>query len=307
MSRTHPVDVAASVRQRLLNRARDQGQDYQYVLGAFAVERLLYRLSRSPHRDRFVLKGATLFTLWSDLPHRATWDLDLLARAGGSVDEVVAAMQDIVRVPVEDDGLVFDAASIEGALIREGTEHGGVRVRLEARLARARIPVQVDVGVGDAPYPAPVEMPFPTMLAMPAPRLHAYARETVIAEKLDAMIVLGSGNSRLKDFYDVDFLARSCAFDGAVLAEAVRRTLAARGTPAPAIVPIALTPGFGEDPARAQQWRGFLRRARLAPEACSLAEAIGRIRVFLEPLLAAVSLGRPWERRWPPGGPWTEG
>lgn len=307
MSRTRLVDVAASVRQRLLNRARDQGQDYQYVLGAFAVERLLYRLSRSPHRDRFVLKGATLFTLWLDIPHRATWDLDLLARAGGSVDDVVGALQDIVRVPVEDDGLVFDAASLEGALIREGTEHGGVRFRLEARLANARIPVQVDVGVGDAPYPAPVEMPFPTMLAMPAPRLYAYARETVVAEKLDAMIVLGSGNSRLKDFYDVDFLARSCAFDGAVLAEAVRRTLAARGTPVPAIVPIALTPGFGEDPARAQQWRGFLRRAPLAPEAGSLADAVGRIRVFLEPLLAAVSLGWPWERRWPPGGPWTGG
>lgn len=120
MSRERPVDVAASVRQRLLNRARDQGQDYQYVLGAFAVERLLYRLSRSAHRDRFVLKGATLFTLWSDLPHRATWDLDLLARAGGSVDDVLGALQDIVRVPVEDDGLVFDAASLEGALIREG-------------------------------------------------------------------------------------------------------------------------------------------------------------------------------------------
>lgn len=213
-----PVDMSASVRRRLLNRAKAKGEDYNFTLSQFAIERFLYRLGVSVHKQRFVLKGASLFCLWSQEPHRATWDLDLLGRGGGTVAEIEAAVRDICATPVDDDGVRFDPSSAAGEPIREDQEYQGVRVRLVAHLGQARVPLQVDVGFGDAVTPAPQLAAYPTALEQPQPHVLVYSREAVIAEKLEALVALGPRNSRMKDFYDLHSLALRFDFDGSILA-----------------------------------------------------------------------------------------
>lgn len=298
----HPTDVAASVRARLLAIARRRGVEFQLVLSEFAIERLLYRLGISPHADRFVLKGAMLFKLWSDGRHRATWDLDLLGRGASTVADVVAVIRDLCSIGV-DDGIAFDADSIAAEEIRAGDEYAGVRVRLAAGLAGARIPVQVDVGFGHAIVPPPIRESYPTLLDHAPPRILVYPREAVVAEKLEAMVTLGVTNSRMKDFYDVHLLASAFSFDGSSLAQAIRATFERRRAPLSAAEPLVLTREFLGAPERQQQWRAFLRRGRLEapPDAAQLAEALQQ---FLGPVLAAIARGETFSASWPSGGPW---
>lgn len=305
MTPRRPADLAASVRQRLLDRAKARGEDYNFTLSQYGVERFLFRLSRSRHRDSFVLKGASLFWLWSETPHRATWDLDLLFR-GGTIPEIETAVREICATSVEDDGLRFDPTSLRSESIRGDQEYEGVRTRLVAYLGVAKIPLQVDVGIGDAVTPAPRLEPYPSLLAQPQARVLAYSREAVVAEKLEAMVALGARNSRMKDFYDIQFLARQFAFSGPVLGRAVRATFGRRGTPLPDGVPFGLTEAFAAMPERAAQWSAFVRRSRLSGDT-SLATCLELLRAFLTPLLADLEHGRPFEGLWPPGGPWRSG
>jgi hypothetical protein len=278
--------------------------EFQLVLSEFAIERLLYRLGVSRHADRFILKGAMLFKLWSADRHRATWNLDLLGQGASDVAAVVAVVRDLCSIPAED-GINFDVDSITGEEIRAVDEDAGVRVRFQARLAEARIPMQVDVGFGDTITPAPVRETYPTLLDHPAPSILVYPREAVVAEKLEAMVSLGVTNSRMKDFYDVHALASSFAFEGPTLAGAIRATFKRRGTPFPDDHPRVLTREFLAAPERQTQWRAFLRRGRLdaPPDAGKLAEALSR---FVWPVLAAVARGESFSAVWPAGGPWIE-
>jgi hypothetical protein len=298
-----PKSVPASVRARLLDVARRRNVEFQLVLSEFAIERLLYRLGKSPRAGDFVLRGAMLFKLWPDVRHRATWDLDLLGRGASGVADVAGVIRDLCGVS-EGDGIVFDVDSVAGEEIRAADEYTGVRVRLEARLAEARIPVQVDVGFGDAAVPMPTPQTYPTLLDHAAPRILAYARETVVAEKLEAIVSIGVTNSRMKDFYDVHVLATSFGFKGPLLARAVRATFDRRGTPFPESVPVALTREFLAAPERQAQWRAFLRRGRLGapPDAGELATAL---RAFLEPVLHAAGSHEAFAGNWRPGGPWA--
>lgn len=297
-----PTNVAASVRARLQNLSREGHIEFQLVLSDFAIERLLYRLGVSEHANRFVLKGAMLFKLWPVGRHRATWDLDLHGRGASDVADVVAVIRDLCAIE-SGDGIAFDPASAVGERIRADQEYEGVRVRLEAHLADARIPVQVDVGFGDAITPAPERTAYPVLLDHPEPRVLVYPRETVVAEKLEAMVSLGVANGRMKDFHDVHLLAARFAFEGPTLTEAVRATFVRRRTPFPEAEPLVLSAGFLAAPERQTQWRAFLRRGRLAapPDANELAAAL---RQFLGPVLAAAGRGEPLGAIWPPGGPW---
>lgn len=198
-----PTNVGASVRARLLRLARERGEDFQLVLTRYASERLLYRLTSSRHASRFVLKGAALFTLWTGRAHRATRDLDLLGFGDSTEPHVRAVFADVLAGDVCDDGVRFDEDSLEVGPIREEQEYGGVRVVVIARIASAKVRLQVDVGFGDAVTPEAAMVEFPTLLDFPAPRLRAYPRETVVAEKVEAMVQLGLANSRMKDFYDL--------------------------------------------------------------------------------------------------------
>lgn len=298
-----PANVAASVRARLLNLSRQQNVEFQLVLSEFAIERMLYRLGVSRHVERFVLKGAMLFKLWSGDRHRATWDLDLLGRGANAVADVLAVFRDLCSIAAED-GIVFDPFSLAAEEIGAADEYAGVRMRLEAGLAEARIPMQVDVGFGDAITPGPVRETYPTLLDHAPPSILAYPRQVVVAEKLEAMISLGVTNSRMKDFYDVHALASSFGFEGPPLADAIRATFERRGTPFPQGEPLVLTREFLAAPERQAQWRAFLRRGRLRgpPDAGELAHALMR---FLGPVLVAVARGRPFPATWPAGGPWT--
>ena len=298
-------NLAVSVRSRLQRLSRQRKVEFQLLLSEFAIERLLYRLGVSPHADRFVLKGAMLFRLWSADRRRATWDLDLLGRGANDVAEVVADIRDLCSVPGED-GIVFDAASFSGEEIRAAEKYAGVRVRGEARLAEARIPLRVDVGFGDAVTPTPSRESYPTLLDHVAPRVLVYPREAVVAEKVEAMISLGVTNSRMKDFYDVQLLSSTFAFDGRALASAIRATFERRATPFPDAAPLVLTLEFLGAPERQIQWRAFLRRSRLEgpPDASELADALN---AFLEPVLTAVARGEPFMATWAAGGPWRQG
>ncbi len=222
MTREATKNLPASIRARLLSLAQSRDEDYQRVLGRFAIERFLYRLGRSKHRDRFALKGATLFTLWTGQTHRPTKDLDLLGRGlSSNINEVEAMIREICNIQQDDgivfagecniqqdDGIVFAGESVEGTRIKEEDEYDGVRFKFQAELAGARIPMQVDIGLGDAVYPEPELASFPVLLPMEAPLLRAYPREATIAEKFHAMVVLDIRNSRMKDFYDIWFIGK---------------------------------------------------------------------------------------------------
>ena len=294
---------AASVRQRLLNRSRAEGDDFQVLLTRYVLERFLYRLGQSEHSERFVVKGAMLFVLWEGDLHRTTRDLDLLGSGPSGIADVEQDVRDILATEVEDDGVTFAPETVQGDLIREEQEYEGVRVTAEARVGNARVRLKVDVGFGDAVTPDAEEATFPTLLGSLPPVLRVYPKETVVAEKLQAMVSLGILNSRMKDFYDLWHLAQRDAFDGAMLTEAVRATFARRQTPVPDAAPLALTDGFALDVDKQTQWRAFVRRGRLNQEA-TLSEVIEVLQAFLLPVLQAARANSPLDERWEPGGPW---
>ncbi len=266
-----PRDIAASVRARLLTLARDKGQALELLLVRCATERLLYRLSITPRRDRFVLKGAMLMATWFQDPHRPTRDVDLLGYGDPAPERMLAVFREICAIKVND-GILFDVDALQVELIREELEYGGLRLRTTARLAGARITVVIDVGFGDAIEPGVEEINLPVLLDLPAPRLRAYARETVIAEKFQAMVMLGLANTRMKDFYDIWILSRHFDFDRERLSRAIAATFERRGTAIPQEVPDALTPAFATDATKQEQWAAF--RRDLAADVPSL-ETIG--------------------------------
>lgn len=291
-------NIGASVRARLLDRARAEKTDFQILLTRYALERLLYRLSVSDQRERFVLKGAMLFATWRDDPFRPTRDLDLLGHGDADPAAIAESVRAICSVTVPDDGVVFDIEDIEAAPIRDEAEYAGVRVRTSATIAGARLPIQVDVGFGDAITPEAVEIEYPALLEAPAPVLRAYPPETVVAEKLEAIVSLGVANSRMKDFYDLWMIAQTFTFEGAVLANAVQQTFDRRRTSWPEQSPSGLGEAFASE--RDAQWRAFLARDRLAAAPASLIQVAEDLRAFMQPVLERQQLAS-----WSPGGPWT--
>jgi hypothetical protein len=296
--------MAASVRHRLQETARASGRPFQEVLEYYAMERFLYRLARSPQAGRFVLKGALLFRAWGAPAARPTRDIDLLAHLENTVEVIVPVFRDVCGLAVEPDGMVFDPATVAGAVIKEDADYAGVRVTFLGTLQNARVAMQVDIGFGDVVTPGPVPTDYPTLLKLPAPHLSGYPRETVVAEKFEAMVKLGLVNSRMKDFYDLWLLARQFDFDGPTLAAAVARTFARRQTPV-APLPLALPPAFAEDPAKRAQWKGFVRRTRLEKVPEELATVTSELVPFLVPVAEAVAAGTSFDRQWQAPGPWS--
>ncbi len=300
-----PANLAASVRARLRNRARSQGEDFQLVLQRYAAERFLYRLGQSPHRERLVLKGAMLFALWGGPAYRATRDLDLAGFGPRSEAALTRAIREICSVPCPVDGITFQSDTLRAEPIRDDSEYAGLRLRLEASLEQARIRFQIDVGFGDAIEPGPSAETYPTLLdGTPPPQIRAYPREAVVAEKLHALVVFGSANTRMKDFYDLFVLAHCFPFSGASLGRSIGATFQRRTTPIPRELPAGLGTAFYADAAKADQWRRYLDRSQL-PRAPADFSRIGEaLRSFLEPPLLALRQGVEFDREWPQGGPW---
>lgn len=296
-------NVAGSVHQRLLNFAKQTDRRFNDVVQYYADERWLYRLSRSQYGEQFVLKGALMLLVWKTPITRPTRDIDLLGRVSNDMESIRSVIADVCRTPVEDDGLVFDANSVTTERIAEDADYEGVRAKFHGRLGNTRIAMQIGIGFSDVITPGSVQITYPVILDLPAARLHAYNRETVVAEKLEAMVKLAELNSRVKDFFDIWLLAGNFGFEGRTLSEAVRRTFERRGTLLQP-EPICFTDLFAENSARQIQWSAFVRRSRLADAPPELSRVIEQVRSFLQPLMSVLVQGQDFQARWPSDGPW---
>jgi len=297
-------NMAASVHARLTDIARRTDRPFQELLQYYAMERFLYRLSKSPHAARFVLKGALMLRVWDAPMAGPSKDIDVLGRLENSLENLSTVVREVYAVEVESDGLLFRPATVKSERIREDADYEGVRTRFDGLLARARMAMQLDVGIGDVMVPGPVEIAYPTLLDMPAPRLKGYPRETAIAEKFEAMVKLGTLNSRMKDFYDIWLLSRQFDFDGSMLAQAANATFVNRRTAVKAD-PVALTTEFSESEVANIQWRAFVRKGRLANAPARLGEAVSGIARFLLPVARAHLAGGNFKMNWTVD-PWRE-
>ncbi len=298
-------DIAASVRDRLLSLARERGLDYNLMLQHYAAERFLFRLAASGEVDRFILKGAALFRVWAVEDLRPTRDVDFLAVGIQGDAEIRTALEAICAIPCPEDGVVFNPATIRIDTIRDEQMYGGLRVRVQGRLGQARLPLQIDIGFGDAITPECDEQDYPTLLDLPVPRLWTYPRETLVAEKFEVMVRLGTSNSRVKDLWDLAMLARRFAFDGETLRTAIAETFRRRRTPFATERPVALFPEYYEDAVRAQRWGELQRQVETSPDVPTRLVDVGEeLCRFLGPVYDSLSNNSHFMLAWPAGGPW---
>jgi hypothetical protein len=298
-------NISASVRQRLLNKAREKGRPFNELLQYFAMERFLYCLSISLYVDNFVLKGALILSVWEAPLSRPTMDIDLLGRINNSVEAIVAVTRVICRQEVEPDGIAFDTNSIVGERITEDADYEGVRVRFKGSLDTAQIAMQLDIGFGDMVVLSPELTDYPTILDLPAPQLYVYSRESTIAEKFEAMVKLGILNSRMKDFFDIWLMLRQFDFEGQKLSTAIAKTFSTRGTDIQS-EPISLTNTFVDDTVKTAQWRGFIRKNLLTNVSQDLGEVVKAIAAFLGPIAKSLAAKQSFKANWKAPGPWVE-
>ena len=306
MTKSALKNLAGSVKARLANLARDQKEDFQELLSRYGRERLLYRLSASQYQDRFILKGALLFVYWMGALHRPTRDMDLLGYGDSTITSIEAVFRDLAALSVEPDGLVFEPESVNGEGIKNEEEYEGVRVHMIALLEKTRVPLQIDVAFGDRIVPGPEDIEFPTLLDFPTPHLKSYTRESMVAEKFEAMVKLGMLNTRMKDFFDLWSASQEFPFDGSTLSQAIETTFETRGTAVPIEPPLALMPEFYDDKEKQAQWKAFLNKGRLSAKGELLPEIADALRSFLMPVSSAVAHKERYKGMWIPGGPWSE-
>ena len=300
-----PKNVSASVHQRLLNEAKRSGRPFNELLQYYAMERFLYRLAQSKHGKKFLLKGALMLRAWGAPLARPTVDIDLLGRTANEIEQLVAAMREVCNQKVADDGLTFDAGSMQGERIAEEAEYEGVRLTFRANLGNARVPMQVDIGFGDVVVPGPEALEYPTILDFPAAKLQGYPRETAIAEKFHTMVKLGLLNSRMKDYYDIWTLCRQFDFSGPTLADAIRRTFENRDTEVDGS-PVGLSEEFARDEAKNKQWQAFVKKLRLDIAPADLADVVAQVSAFLQPITSGLAQGTAIPSKWQAPGPWSK-
>ncbi|MGB3209274.1 MAG: nucleotidyl transferase AbiEii/AbiGii toxin family protein [Desulforhopalus sp.] len=302
MSKKQPTNTAASVRQRLLNKARADKRTFNELLQYFAMDRFLYRLSHSIHADKFVLKGALMLRAWKSPIFRPTMDIDMLAqRTSNEVAEMEKLIRSICETKVDSDGLEFDSTSVQGVRIVEDADYEGVRILFSGKLDTARIRMQVDIGFGDVIYPGPQNTEMPVILDFPPAVLNAYSLESSIAEKFEAMIKLDSLNSRMKDFYDIWLLSRQFDFRSHELQRAIELTLQNRNTELPEII-TAFTDNFIQG--KSTQWNAFRRKINTDNIPIDFYEVVNQIKQFLTPALEGVQTGMKMNLQWKAPGPW---
>lgn len=307
MSPDKKRNTGHSAFQRLLSYARTRGEDFNLLLFRYGVERLLYRLSISSDADKFILKGASLFLVWTGQSYRVTKDADLLGPSPANIEYIANIFRDLCKAKTEDsDDIKFMPDTVRAIPIREEQAYGGIRVTLMGILHQARIPVQVDIGFGDAVTPEPERIEFPTLLDDPSPQLLAYPRYTMVAEKFETMVRLGMANSRMKDFYDLWLMSRLFEFEGQTLCDAIRNTFRRRSTPLPGGLPMAFTQEFRKDAQKQTQWQAFVRKSKPEDVSGDLGAVIIDIAVFLMPAIEASEREKPFWMLWPPNGPWNQ-
>jgi hypothetical protein len=303
VNKTPPKNIAASVRQRLLNKARETNRSFSELVQYFAMERFLYRLSKSAYADKFILKGALMLAVWEAPFARPTMDIDMLGMIDNRMDVIVDMIRNVCRQEVEFDGIIFDGDSVSGVRITEDADYEGVRIKLRCRLDTVRISMQIDIGFGDVVVPKAKTIIYPSILDLPKPHLIGYSRESTVAEKFEAMVKLGILNSRMKDFFDIWFLSRQSDFVGKTLEKAIKTTFSIRSTDIPS-VPTAFTPGFSMDPIKDAQWKAFIRKNRLINIPKDFHKIVADVTMFLRPVVESITSKRPFQSSWKAPGPW---
>ena len=282
-------NVPHSVAVRLLQRARAQAEDYDYLLLRYGAERLLYRLSRSDAADRFLLKGASLFLVWNGYSYRPTRDIDLLGYGSPDPSDLASLFKALCQEDLShEDGLIFLPASVRAERIKEEQDYEGVRILLRALLQNARIDLQIDIGFGDCVSPTATMAEFPPLLDAPAPRMRVYPKETAFAEKLQTIVARGLANSRLKDYLDLWVLSRSGIGEES-LAKAIQSTFAHRGTAIPRDVPPGLSPAFARNPDRVKQWAALIRRVNAIACPSSLDAVLSDLALYVVPIFSRLA------------------
>jgi predicted nucleotidyltransferase component of viral defense system len=299
-----PKNVVASVLARLRNVAQEAGLSFNDILQSYVVERFLARLSRSPHADTVLLKGALMLRVWGVPRARPTMDIDLLRRGVADQAALVRLVEQCAAISDPSDGVIFEPATISVESIRDATEYVGTRIRLHAHLDNVRQTVQIDFGVGDAVHPEPQIIDYPVLLTSSPVRLNAYPVEAAIAEKFEAMVHLDMQNSRMKDFYDIWILSRTLAFSGLTLSQAIRSTFDRRQNSVPIIPPAALTAKFHSEPVHVRQWGAFVRRIGEPALANEFSRVVADLTEFLMPVAKAAATSGEHPVRWEPPGPW---
>jgi predicted nucleotidyltransferase component of viral defense system len=299
-------NLPASIQAQLLVYAHREKTDFNLVLKRYGMERLLYRISKSRFADRFVLKGAVLFIAWQDSLYRPTLDLDLLAIGPSDTVSLNSAFREICGIACKEDALLFVPESVKAEQIRETNDFGGVRLYIDARLQKAKITLQVDCGFGDCITPEAYKEQFPTILDLPRPYVLMYPKETVVAEKFEAIVRFGEANSRMKDFYDLWVLASDFSFHGGVVSKAIENTFRQRKTTLPRQLPSGLHESFVENPLKQTQWRAFIRKNAFSKIEADFGKTISLVRKLVMPPLESLSTSARFEQLWVPGGPWQE-
>lgn len=299
MSQKNVINIAASVRQKLLNKSKELAQPFNELLQYYGLERFLYRISASKYHDKFVLKGALLFTVWRQSAIRSTVDIDLLGKVSNNPDDIVKVFQEICNVKAQEDGLRFESASVIAEPITLDADYHGVRVQLCGYLGTAKIRVQVDIGFSDIITPNPETSYYPTILDLPAPRMNCYNKETAIAEKLQAMVKLDILNSRMKDIYDIWILSKRFEFDGMLLQSAIINTFKKRQTEVTPKV-ITFTEQYYRNPEKIAQWKGFLKRSKVSDIPADLEDVLESVRSFLLPVLSHIAENDKFKKIWKP-------
>ena len=306
MSRAEKRDLPRSIFHRLLNKAKENGDDFNLLLSRYGMERLLFRLSVSPYAERFILKGASLFLVWKGRGYRVTRDVDLLGSGNPEPSVLFEIFRSVCETECPEDGMEYPTDCVRAVEIREGREYTGVRITMTGLLHHARIPLQLDVGFGDVITPAAETVEYPVILDGPAPRLRAYPKYTLLAEKLEAMVGLGFANSRMKDFFDMWVLSTLFGFDGEVLSRAVANTFHRRRTSLPEALPFAFTASFYDDQQKKAQWKAFVRKTKPDVVVESLSSVVSDLLPFIMPVLESLRSEIPFQKNWLPGKGWID-
>lgn len=304
MTEQSPQNIIASIHQRLLNVSKQTERAFNDLVIYYALERFLYRLSLSAYADRVILKGGLMLQVWNAPVTRVTRDIDLLGRISNDLDNIKEMVRAVCNVSVDDDGLVFDPETVTTARIAEDADYEGVRATFKGRFGKMPLAMQVDFGFTDVITPEPVHISYPSILDHPPAQLLAYNRETVVAEKFEAMVKLGELNSRMKDFFDVWLLAQSFAFDETVLTNAIRATFARRQTTMEQ-APACFTDRFKGNPEKSAQWRGFVNTNRVGKAPADFGHVVAQVQEFLQPIVEAIVSQNISNRQWQPGGFWA--
>ena len=284
MAKAPQNNSVTSIKQRLLNLARQGQRDFGIVLLAYALERLLFRLSISEHRESFILKGGMLVTLWTIDQSRFTRDIDFLSVGSDDGNTLIDIFNNILSIDTED-GLKFDTTALTATQIRDDKVYGGVRLKTTAYLDKTKIPITIDIGFGDSITDSEYTIEYPSLLELPSANIRAYSPATVIAEKFQAIVALGLINGRMKDFYDLWTIPKAQLISDEEIFEAISSTFERRQTEIPTERPEGLSSSFTTDEQKSRQWLAYADSIDL--ESITLEQIADEIWLYLEPICMA--------------------